>query len=807
MNIIEVPIERLNGIDLNSVPGVLCNLQGVSEVTILEITGQLVVYCVDETITMESLLETLQQVDGVTSNKNSPQRKQGEMIADRKTEELIHLRIRGMHCASCEHAIETVVSSLPGVTSVKAEVITGRATVTGTAVATSAVTRALSRAGYQAEVIASRSNLFGNIRDMHRRNEVKLRRRWVLSLLCVVLLVFSLWSQPDYEFWWALVLGFASAVQLICGGPYLLSALRLARYRQANMDTLIALGTTAAFVGALVFEHHGDYHMLMESPMILGVVSFGKWLESLSMNRAIGQLVLKADSQGTVLKVLPGGSFGEVCIEQVTAGMEIVVRAGERVQLDGDITGGEAVVSRAWLTGEAKAVRLSPGEAVHAGAVNEGDSFRVTVTSEAGSTRYDQIMERLEKSLGQRPQIQQLADKVVSFFVPALILLAAFTFTGWLLWGDTELVDAWRPTVAVLVIACPCALGLATPVATLVSGARALRLGALVTNPVAMEQLAKIRRFLLDKTGTLTAPRLDVQEFELLDESLDLAYLLQLVGALEQQFTHPIARTILDYCAVREIVAGPLAVSAPETIPGMGIRGVVDDQTLSLVNDAFAAEQFKMKIHAEGGGTRSWVVLDGKVVGCFTMAASCYPGVRAVVHELQEHCGATEQVVLASGDNDAACRQTAMLAGINKVHSEMTPEAKVDLVKSFQATGELVAIVGDGINDAVALAEADVGIAAFGGTDIAVQSADIVMLEPGLDAVTELIALSQKTRMIIRQNLVWAFIYNLSAIPVAAGLFSSVGVTLTPVIAACIMATSSILVVLNSLRLSRISLI
>ncbi len=807
MKIIEVPIKRLNGIDLNSVPGVLSNLEGVSEVTILEITGQLVVSCVDETITMESLLETLQHGDGETSNKNSPFRKQGEMIAQGKTEELMHLRIRGMHCASCEHAVETVVSSLSGVSSVKAEVITGRATVTGTNVVASVVTEVLARAGYQAEVIASRSNLFENIRAMHRRNERKLRRRWVLALLCVVLLVFSLWIEPGYEFWWLLVLGFASAVQLISGGPYLLSALRLARYRQANMDTLIALGTSAAFVGALVFEQHGDYHMLMESPMILGVVSFGKWLESLSINRAIGQLVLNADTQGTVLKVLPGGRFGEVCIEQLTAGMEVVVRAGERVQLDGTISSGDAIVSRAWLTGEAEAVRLSQGETVHAGAVNEGDSFRMTVTSEAGSTRYDQIMERLEKSLGQRPQIQQLADKVVSVFVPALILLAAFTFAGWFYWGETELVDAWRPTVAVLVIACPCALGLATPVATLVSGARALRLGALVTNPGAMEQLAKIRRFLLDKTGTLTAPRLDVQEFELLDESMELEYLLQLIGALEQQFTHPLARTILDYCVARELVAVPLTVSDTETISGRGIRGVVGGQTLSLVNDAFAAEQFGMNIHAEGGVTRSWVILDGKVVGCFTMAASCYPGVRTVVQELQEHCGASEQVVLASGDNDAACRQTAMLAGINKVHSEMTPEGKVDLVVSLQATGELVAIVGDGINDAVALAEADVGIAAYGGTDIAVQSADIVMLEPGLDAVTELIALSQKTRMIIRQNLVWAFIYNLLAIPVAAGLFSSMGVTLTPVIAACIMASSSILVVLNSLRLSRISLI
>ena len=804
---IEVPIDRLNGIDLESVPSAWGRMEGVSQISILEITGQVLVYCVDESITLDSLIEALPQGDEGASDQNSLLDRQPVTVIDSDVQELIHLRIRGMHCASCEHAIETVVSGLDGVSSVKAEVITGRATVTGTGVSTLAVTEALSGAGYQADVIVSRANLSENIRDMHRRNERKLRRRWVLALLCVLLLMFSLWFKPDYELWGVIVIGFATVVQLACGGPYLLSAFRLARYRQANMDTLIALGTTAAFVGALVFEHHGDYHMLMESPMILAVVSFGKWLESLSINRAVGQLVTKADSQGTVLRVLPDGSFADVCIEQVTAGMQVVIRSGERVQLDGNVTGGNAVVSRAWLTGETGAIDLSTGELVHAGEVNEGERFTIEVTSEAGATRYDQIMERLEKSLGQRPQIQQLADKVVSVFVPTLIILASFTFGGWVLLGEAEYADAWRFTVAVLVIACPCALGLATPVATLVSGTRALRLGALITNPGAMEQLAKVRKFVLDKTGTLTSPRLEVQTVELLDNTLDLEYLLQLVCGLEQQFTHPIAKSILDYCGQRELVIAPLAVSDTETLPGTGIRGVVAEQSLAVVNDGFVVRQFEMDIDAEAGVTRSWVLLDGRVVACFSLAASCYPGVQAVVHALQEHCEDTEHVILASGDSDAACQQTAMLVGINKVYSEMTPEGKVELVASLQATGDLVAIVGDGINDAVALAEADVGIAVYGGSDVAVQSAGVVLLQPGLDIITDLISLSQKTRMIIRQNLGWAFIYNLLAIPLAAGLFTSLGVSLTPMLAAGIMATSSILVVLNSLRLSRIPLI
>jgi len=807
MKMIEVPIDRLKGIDLESVPSAWGRMEGVSQVSILEITGQVLVYCVDESITLDSLFEALPHGDGGASDQNSFVGKQSVAVINSDVQELIHLRIRGMHCASCEHAIEAVVLPLPGVSSVKAEVITGRATVTGTGVSTLAVTEALSRAGYQADVIVSRANLFENIRDMHRRNERKLRRRWVLALLCVLLLLFSLWFKPLYEFWWLIAFGFASVVQLACGGPYLLSAFRLARYRQANMDTLIALGTTAAFVGALVFEHHGDYHMLMESPMILAVVSFGKWLESLSINRAVGQLVTKTDSQGSVLKVVPDGSFVDVGVEEVTAGMEVIVRSGERVQLDGNVTGGNAVVSRAWLTGETGAIDLAPGDLVHAGAVNEGERFRIRVTSEAGTTRYDQIMERLEKSLGQRPQIQQLADKVVSVFVPTLIILASFTFGGWVLLGEAEYADAWRFTVAVLVIACPCALGLATPVATLVSGTRALRCGGLVTNPGAMEQLAKIRKFVLDKTGTLTSPRLEVQEVELLDDTLDLEYLLQLVCGLEQQFAHPIAKSILDYCGDRELEMVPLTVSDTETISGNGIRGVVAEQSLALVNDGFVVKQFKMDIDAEPGVTRSWVILADRVVACFSLAASCYPGVQAVVHALQGHCGNMENVILASGDNDAACQQIAMLVGIDKVYSEMTPEEKVELVASLQATGDLVAIVGDGINDAVAMAEADVGIAVCGGADIAVQSADVVMLQPGLDVIIDLISLSQKTRMIIRQNLGWAFIYNLLAIPLAAGLFVNLGVSLTPMLAAGIMATSSILVVLNSLRLSRISLV
>jgi len=807
MKIIEIPIDSLGGLGLEAVSQQLANVEGVSEVSILEITGQVMVYCDDESLSTDSLLEQLeaQKVQTVTPVVREYQGS-GAFRQPVASESLIHLRVQGMHCAGCERSIENVVSSIHGVQSVKAELITGRATVAGGSIVLEDVIQAICRAGYQAEEVRSRSNLFENIQAMHRRTERKLLGRWVLALFCVLLLALSLLIHPEYETWWWVSVGFASVVQLLCGGPYLLSTIRLARYGQSNMDTLIALGTTAAFVGALVFGRQNDFHMLMESPMILAVVGFGKWLESLSINRAVRQIAGESSVQETVMKLQPNGDYEEVPVDEVARGMRVVVRAGEQIQLDGVVDSESAFVSRAWLTGESETIDLVEGDAVHAGSVNEGANFQLVVTSEAGETRYDQIMDRLEKSLGKRPQIQQLADKVVSVFVPILILFAGLTFAGWLLMEDSTPQTAWRYTVGVLVIACPCALGLATPVATLVSGTRALQLGALITNPGSIEQLNEVRTFVLDKTGTLTVPRLEVVGFEL-DDGEDVDRIFRLVRALEQHSTHPIAKSLVRYCDQRLESTEIIEVGNVEAISGVGIRGVVDTRDIALVNDAFVARRFGVDVTGRAGRTRAWVLVDDTIAGVFALEAPAFPGVQDVIAQLQFHCGSEENVVMASGDNEAACRMTADEVGITRVYSQMSPKDKTELVGELKAAGEMVAIVGDGINDAVALAEAHVGIAACGGADIAAQSADIVLVRPGLESLCPLIALSGMTRSIIRQNLWWAFLYNVLAIPLAAGVFSGLGLTLTPMIAAAIMATSSVLVVLNSLRLNRISLV
>ena len=804
---IEIPIDSLGGLELEAVAQQLANARGVVEVSIIEITGQVMVYCNDESLSTDSLLEQLDAQKVQTVNPGVEKHEEsGAFRQSVASQSLTHLRVEGMHCAGCERAIENVVASIPGVQSVKAELISGRATVSGACIVVGDVIQAISRAGYQAEEVRSRSNLFENIQAMHRRTERKLLGRWVLAFFCIVLLVLSLLIQPEYESWWWVTIGFTSVVQLLCGGPYLLSAVRLARYRQSNMDTLIALGTTAAFVGALAFGHKNDFHMLMESPMILGVVGFGKWLESLSINRAVSQIAGESSFQETVMKLQPSGKYEEVRVDEVARGMRVVVRAGEQVQLDGVVDSESAFVSRAWLTGESETINLAEGDAVHAGSVNEGANFQLVVTSEAGETRYDQIMDRLEKSLGKRPQIQQLADKVVSVFVPILILIASLTFAGWLLIEGGTLQTAWRYTVGVLVIACPCALGLATPVATLVSGTRSLRLGALITNPGSIEQLNKVRCFVLDKTGTLTVPKLEVVGFDL-EDGEDIDCIFRLVRALEQQSMHPIAKSLVRYCdQIIESTEIP-EVEDVEVISGVGIRGVVGGRDIALVNDAFVAQRFGVDLSGRAGRTRAWVLVDDAIAGVFALEARAFPGVQDVIGQLQLHCGSKENVVMASGDNEAACQRTAAEVGITRVYSQMSPEDKTELVGELKAAGKTVAIVGDGINDSLALAEAHVGIAACGGADIAAQSADIVLVRPGLESLCQLIALSGSTRQIIRQNLWWAFLYNVLAIPLAAGAFSGLGLTLTPMIAAAIMATSSVLVVLNSLRLSRISLL
>ena len=806
MKIIEISIDSLGGFELEAVSQHLAKAEGVIEVTILEITGQIMVYCEDELVSKDSLLELLetQEEQVATEEINEPQ----EPVSSRKADavrSLIHLRVQGMHCAGCERAIENVVSSVPGVQSVKAEVVTGRTTIGGEGIVGEEVIQAVSRAGYKAQEVTSRSNLFENIQAMHRRTERKLFGRWILAFICVLWLVLSLLIQPDYGIWWWLAVGLASVVQLLSGGPYLLSAIRLARYGQTNMDTLIALGTTAAFVGALLFGRQNDFHVLMESPMILGVVGFGKWLESVSINRAISQIVGESSSTETVMKLQQNGGYEEVPVEEISRGMRIVVRAGEQVQLDGVVASQSAVISRAWLTGESEAIELVEGDSIHAGSVNEGNNFQFVVTAEAGETRFDQIMDRLEKSIGKRPQIQQLADQVVSVFVPVLVLIACLTYAGWFLMEDGTNQAAWRYTVAVLVIACPCALGLATPVATLVSGTRGLRLGALITNPGAIEQLSEVGVFVLDKTGTLTSAHLEVVRFDL-EHGGNMDHVLKLVRALEQHSTHPIAKSLIRYCDKQIEFSETLEVANVEFLSGVGISGVVDSQSIALVSDGFVVERFGVDLTQREETTRVWVVVDDTIVGMFALEAPTLPGASEVVNQLQRHCGSVEKVVMASGDNEVACQRTAAEVGIVSVFSEMSPEAKTELVGELKVSGNSVAIVGDGINDSVALAEADVGIAAYEGADIAAQSADIVLVRPGLGSLCQLIALSGITRRIIRQNLWWAFLYNILAIPLAAGVFSGFGLTLTPMIAASIMATSSTLVVLNSLRLNRISL-
>lgn len=814
MKIIEVSINSLGQFDLSTAAQFLNSIEGVSEVTVLDVTGQILIYCEDDKLTREQILELLSESGLHTEGAAGTRPQQAEnaeqaapVEVDETTENLLHIRIQGMHCSGCERSIENVIGRISGVSSVKAELVTGRATVAGTDLDVASILKVISRAGYQAEVVKSRTNLFESIRDQHRDSERRLFWRWVAAFLCVLLMGYSLWAAPSYEYWWVFTLVAACVVQVYSGLPYVISALRLLRYGQTSMDTLIAVGTTAAFTGALTTGHYDNFYMLMESPMILGVVGFGKWLESVSINRAVSQLALSSTGGEGVLRMFDDGNSEEVPLEEIAVGMRVVVRAGEKVQLDGLVSDGDAIVSRAWLTGEAEAVEIPVGEKVHAGAVNEGGNFTVTVTQEAGETRYDQIMDRLEKSLGQRPPIQQLADRVVSVFVPVLMLIAGGTLVGWsFLWAD-DFESAWRYTVAVLVIACPCALGLATPVATLISGTRALRLGALVINPFAMEQLSNIGRFVVDKTGTLTRTDLEVTEFKVVDSERDVEEMLSMARALEQHSTHPIAESICGYCDDRLGAAESLQATDVETMVGQGLAGIVNGHRIELVNDRYVAQMPDSRSHMTIGATRAWLLIDGKIAGVFSLAATCLPGVANVVATLQRHSGDRKHVVMASGDNDGACQMIAKEVGIEVVHSEVSPEGKVQIINNLKKEGAAVAIIGDGINDAMALAEADVGIAAFGGTDIAFQSADIVLLSPGLQVLGDLIVLSARTRQIIRQNLWWAFGYNVLAIPLAAGAFVGFGLTLNPMIAAGIMAGSSLLVVLNSLRLNRISLV
>jgi len=711
----------------------------------------------------------------------------------------LDFEVEGMTCGSCAVRVQRVLGRQPGVATAEVNFATGKARIASTgAVNVSDLQAAVERIGYRIEPVGS-----GGTADAEARAEAGWRRRLVVAVPPVIaLVVLALAPGGAMEQPWGRLtaLALATPVQFWVGWPFLREAARRARRGTANMDTLIAMGTLAAYGFSVAQLVTGGMDLYFEAAaVIITFLVLGRFFEARAKGRA-GQAIRALLELGAKeARVLRDGQEVMVPIEQVSVGDLLKVRPGEKVPTDGEVVGGASAVDESMLTGESVPVEKAVGDPVAGATVNTSGVLTVRATRVGAETALAQIVRLVEDAQASKGQIQRLADRVAGVFVPVVIAIALATFAGWtVLAGDpqTGLVAA----VAVLIIACPCALGLATPTAIMVGTGRGAELGVLIKGVEVLERTRRITTVVFDKTGTLTRGEMTLTD-AVSTGGLDEGELLRRAGAVEADSEHPIGRAIVTAARGR---AGALPqVSGFEALAGRGARAEVDGDTVwvgrrKLMADAglllpAALEEAAERLEAEGKTTvlAGW---GGEVRGVLAVADTLKDDAGDLVARLH---GMGLEVAMLTGDNARTAQAIADQVGIDRVLAEVLPEDKVGEVARLQGEGRVVAMVGDGVNDAPALVQADLGIAIGTGTDVAIEASDLTLLRGDLAGVATAIQLSRRTYRTIVQNLGWAFGYNVAAIPLAAlGLLS-------PIVAGAAMALSSVSVVGNSLRLRR----
>ena len=661
------------------------------------------------------------------------------------------------------------------------------------------------------------------LKDMNRRFLVSLVFSIPILLFTMSKMTFGVsFLPPGWGHW--LELALATPVVIWAGAPFFRRGWDSVVNRSPNMFTLIAIGTGVAYLYSLVATffpelfpsafrgENGEVGVYYEAAaVIITLVLLGQVLELRARSKtssAIKALLGLAPNSARI--VGEKGEERDIPLEDVTVGNSLRVRPGEKVPVDGTITEGESYIDESMVSGEPMPVGKTAGDKVTGGTVNGTGTFIMKAERVGSDTLLSQIVKMVSEAQRSRAPIQGLADKVSSYFVPAVVVISIITFIIWGIFGpDPKLAYALVNAVAVLIIACPCALGLATPISIMVGTGRGARAGVLIKNAEAIERLEKVDTLVVDKTGTLTEGKPKVVGIKSLNDWSENE-LIRLTASVERGSEHPLGKAIIEDAAEKNIELG--AVADFESVTGKGVRGTVDNKIVLVGNIKFIKDQgvpteeleSEAAGHFEKGETVIFVAVDKKPAGFIGISDPIKSTTREAIRYLQK---AGMEVVMLTGDNREAAMRVAKELEINRVEAEVLPDEKNEIVKSLQESGKIVAMAGDGINDAPALAQADVGIAMGTGTDVAIESASVTLIKGDLMGIARARKLSRGTMRNIRQNLFWAFIYNFLGVPLAAGaLYPFFGILLSPIIAAAAMSFSSVSVIGNALRLRNLSL-
>ncbi|MDM8178603.1 MULTISPECIES: heavy metal translocating P-type ATPase [Marinobacter] len=728
----------------------------------------------------------------------------------------IQLAVTGANCASCVNTIESALKSVDGITGAHMNLADRTATATGHA-DPQALIRAVESSGYGASQIEDPDAADDRKQEEDRKQYKTLLVKMAVSLgLGLGLMIWgmgfgTMMVTSENQLIW-LTLGVVTlGVMTVTGGHFFSGAWKAFRHHNANMDTLIALGTGTAWVYSMTVASIPDAlpemarHVYFEaSAMIIGLINLGQALELRAKGKTSEAVRRLLDLRAKTARVIRDGEEQDLPVEQVRAGDHIRVRPGEKLPVDGEITEGSTRVDESMLTGEPMPVSKGEGDEVSAGTINTHGSIIYKATRVGSETALAQIIRLVKKAQGSKPAIGRLADRISSIFVPSVMLIAVVSALVWYNVGpEPAVVHMMVAATTVLIIACPCALGLATPMSVMVGVGKAAEYGALIRQGDALQTAGKLDLVILDKTGTITEGHPAVTRFHATDG--DTGRLLALAAGLEQHSEHPLAEAIM--AKAKDQGATPDNVTRFEALNGKGVQGELDGQTARLGNrrwleseniDLAELQEEANAITAEAG-TPLFLALGNQALGVVGVADAVKQDSEAAIRRLHD---AGIRVMMVTGDVDGTARAIAEKTGIDDYRAEVLPEDKATIVSEMRGKGYTVAMVGDGINDAPALAAADVGFAIGTGTDVAIESAGITLMRGSLHGVADAIEISRATVRNIHQNLFGAFAYNSLGIPVAAGLLYPVwGILMSPILAGAAMSLSSVTVVTNANRL------